>query len=76
MKQIIIKLNTKNDAVDFVSKIASFPAHIDLKYGNCMIDAKSILGVLGVAVGKKVSLSVHPEDFSLLEEKINEYIVA
>ena len=57
-----VMLNSEKDAVDFVSKITAFPEHVDLSYGHYSVDAKSILGVLGIGVGKKVRLSVYSDD--------------
>jgi len=43
MNKIEIRLNTKNDAIDFVAKVTNYPDHIDLKYGHCVVDAKLCL---------------------------------
>ena len=75
MKRIEIRLNTKNEAEDFVARVSDCPVHIDLVCGHYIVDAKSIMGVLSVAVGKIVTLLVHPEDSRLLEEKVGRYIV-
>ena len=71
-----VMLNSEKDAVDFVSKITAFPEHVDLGYGHYSVDAKSILGVLGIGVGKKVRLSVYSDDTKTLEESIRGYIAS
>lgn len=52
MKNMNIYLNTPEDAINFVSTVSKVPYEADLSYGHCMVDAKSILGVLGMAVRK------------------------
>ena len=46
MKNMNIYLNTPEDAINFVSTVSKVPYEADLSYGHCMVDAKSILGVL------------------------------
>ena len=54
-------LNTPEDAINFVSTVSKVPYEADLSYGHCMVDAKSILGVLGMAVRKKAKLTIYGE---------------
>lgn len=49
------------DAINFVSTVSKVPYEADLSYGHCMVDAKSILGVLGMAVRKKAKLTIYGE---------------
>ncbi len=53
MKILEVVLNTEKDAVDFVSEMTRCSEDIDLSYGHFVVDAKSILGVLGLGVGKR-----------------------
>lgn len=76
MKILEVVLNTEKDAVDFVSEMTRCSEDIDLSYGHFVVDAKSILGVLGLGVGKKVRLSVYSDDTKVLEENIKRYIVS
>lgn len=76
MRILNIQLNTEDEAVDFVSKVSKSPEHMDLKHGHCIVDAKSILGVIGMAVRKKVILSVYADDTGNLEDELKNYIVA
>jgi len=61
MKNMNIYLNTPEDAINFVSTVSKVPYEADLSYGYCMVDAKSILGVLGMAVRKKAKLTIYGE---------------
>ena len=56
-----IYLNSQQDAMEFVSLVSGFPYEADLKFGICMGDGKSILGVLGMAIRKKATLTIYGE---------------
>ena len=58
MKNMNIYLNTPEDAINFVSTVSKVPYEADLSYGHCMVDAKSILGVLGRGMRLKISSRV------------------
>lgn len=47
------------EAIDFVSEISHVPYKVDLSYENNTLNAKSILGVLGMAAGRKVILTIY-----------------
>lgn len=74
MSNMNIYLDSQKDALEFVSLVSDIPYEADLSYGNCMVDAKSILGVLGMAIRKKATLVIHgenPEDG--ICEKLQKY---
>ena len=52
MNTMNILLSTQEDAVKFVRTVSRYPFDVDLSEGGDTIDAKSILGVLSVAVGR------------------------
>ncbi|MEG0963171.1 MAG: HPr family phosphocarrier protein [Lachnospiraceae bacterium] len=61
MNQIDICLNSTQDAVDFVKCVDQYSCSMDLCCGSCVVDAKSIMGVLGMAVGKKSRLCIYED---------------
>ncbi len=61
MKNINIYLNSPKEALEFVDEVSKLPYAADLSYGNCVVDAKSVLGVLGMAVCKKAKLTIYGE---------------
>ncbi len=48
---------------------------MDLGDGNRMVDAKSILGILYLGVGKVRNLIVPEERVKLVEEKLSSFLV-
>lgn len=70
-----ILLRTQNDIVNFVNKIAQYPFSADLRCGSHVVDAKSLLGVLGFGMGKTLTLQVYGEDNGRLMSDISEYLV-
>lgn len=68
-------LKSEKDAVDFVNTITKFPSDIDMLMGRYVIDAKSILGVLGLGVGKKVEIQILEDEAEQLLQYIQPYIV-
>lgn len=74
MKNMNIYLNTPKDAIDFVSVVSKVPYEADLSYGHCMVDAKSILGVLGMAICKNATLTIYgTEDMDDVEKMLEKY---
>lgn len=71
-----ILLRTQNDIVNFVNKITQYPFNADLLCGSQVVDAKSLLGVLGFGMGKVLTLQVYSEENNNnLMTDISEYLV-
>lgn len=67
-----ICFNTVNDMKDFVNLISAFSGDADINYGKYDVDAKSILGVFSIGLGKPMNLTVHgelPEELSTKMER-------
>ena len=47
-KETVIRLNTLDDVQEFVGAASKCDFDIDLKYRQILIDAKSLLGVIGI----------------------------
>lgn len=71
--KLYVKINSANDAVTFINRLSKYGCEADMIYGRNHIDAKSLLGVIGVATGKKVILNVYSEEEEIREE-LQEYI--
>lgn len=61
MSDINICLNSMEDVLSFVRCAVKYPCNMDLVYGKSMVDAKSIVGVLGMAMGKNVRLCIYDD---------------
>lgn len=74
MSNVDIYLNSMEDVIDFVKCAGKHPYDMDIVHGNSMVDAKSILGVLDMAVGKKVQLRVYDEQADDLMQEIKPFM--
>lgn len=66
-----INLTNKEEASRFVNLANHFSGNIDIKIGRYTLDAKSMLGVLSMAVGKTGELMIiggEEEDQSTLNQ--------
>ena len=68
-----IKLYSPNDACMFVNKCSLFDEDIDYCVDRYIISAKSMLGVLGIPLGKIATVKIHSEDESVIRA-FKEYI--
>lgn len=70
-----ILLKNQNDIVNFVNRIEKYPFQADLQCGSHVVDAKSLLGVLGFGMGKVMILHVYGDEDIRTLPGIAEYIV-
>lgn len=54
-----IRLNSIENAVDFVTVCSDFDCDVDYIMGSQMLDAKSIVGVLSTDLSKEAVVRVH-----------------
>lgn len=47
------------DVKQFVNQVEQCPEDVDVCYGSCMVDGKSILGILSLGIRKKLSVVFH-----------------
>ena len=74
MKEIEIILKTEMEALELVNLLVKYPCDVDMVSGRYAIDAKSILGVLGLGLGKKVKLVIHADDAKELLQQLSPYL--
>ena len=75
MNEKIIKLSDAEEVCDFVSAAGKCDFDIDISYQRMTIDAKSILGVMGLGVEKELTVKYGGEDLSF-ENVLSKYTVA
>ena len=56
MKSIPIKLSFAEEVKTFVNTVNRYPYEVDLRAGRHVVDAKSILGVFALGIGKTLNL--------------------
>lgn len=69
----LIRFNQVEDILDFVSVTKDYPYHMDICYGNHTVDAKSIMGVMAIGLGRDVTLKAYTDDAMDLCKKIEKY---
>lgn len=73
-----IRLNTIDDANNFVKIIDKYEYDIDAVYGRYVIDAKSIMGLLSLGIPKKINIVIHSNNNNIIKQitsDISEWIV-
>lgn len=68
-----IRFNKVEDILEFVSLASSYPYHMDICYGSQTVDAKSIVGVMAIGIGRDVILKAYTDDAEDLCKKIEKY---
>ena len=75
MNEKVIKLADVEEVCDFVSASGMCDFDIDISDQRMVIDAKSILGVMGLGIRKELTVKYGGEDLSF-ENVLNKYAVA
>ena len=75
MKTVQISLNSIDKVKSFVNAITQFDYDFDLISGRYVIDAKSILGVMGFGMQKRLIVTYGGEDVGF-EDVLRKYAVA
>ena len=71
-----IRFTNINQIPDFVTLMGIFSPDIDIVDGRCVIDAKSLNGVLSLGLYKDFEVYIHANDEDIINEfaeTINEY---
>ncbi len=75
MNERIIKLADEDEVCDFVNAAGKCDFDVDISYQRMVIDAKSILGVMGLGVEKELTVKYGGKDLSF-ENVLSKYTVA
>ena len=62
MTHMYVKFNQTEQIVDFVKLMNRCTCEADIKCGRIVVDAKSLLGVMAVAINRTVELILHTEE--------------
>jgi len=75
MKSVTISLNSIDKVKSFVNIITSYTGDFDLSSDRYVVDAKSIMGIFSLDLGKPLRLDVHDETiFDDLAEKLRVFM--
>lgn len=77
MKECKIKLNSINDVKEFVGIVCGYTFEVDLQSGRYAVDAKSIMGIFSLDLGKTLEMKVHSdgEDAENFLDDIKNFVV-
>lgn len=62
MKECVVKFSAIDQVQTFIDDIRKIPYDVDACHGNYIVDAKSILGILSLSLGREITLRVRSED--------------
>lgn len=62
MKSVNVLINTVDKVKSFVRDITKFENEFDLVSGKYVVNAKSIMGVFSLDIGKPICLNINTED--------------
>lgn len=62
MKSVQVSINTIDKIKAFVNDITKFEYDFDLVSGQYVVNAKSIMGIFSLDLGKPLCLNIHTED--------------
>lgn len=68
MESVKVMFHSMEEAQKFVLAIENYPFDIDLQCERRVIDAKSILGILGFGLHQMLELRVHTEDQEIMDQ--------
>ena len=62
MKKATVNFTTIDQVQKFVDSVRKIPYDVDARHGNYIVDAKSLLGILSLSLGKEIEIIVHSDD--------------
>ena len=76
MKSVNVFLNTIDKVKGFVNVISAHDGDFDLSSDRYVVDAKSIMGIFSLDLGKTLRLDIHdPAQADIVIEQLKNYIV-
>lgn len=71
-----IKLNSVEDAVRWVNRLEYYECHAEARVGNLVIDARSLMGLLGFGIGRVIQIVIHSELNESLRRELGKFEAA
>lgn len=76
MNKMIVVFQNLDDILKFVQKVEKYPYNMDMKRGKCVVDAKSLLGLVNLGFQREIELSVYEEECGALWKDLEEFVAA
>ncbi len=73
VKTFSIKLSLTENVKAFVNIVSRYPYDVDLRAGRHVVDAKSILGIFSLDLGRPIALEVYTDSCDDLERDIAQF---
>ena len=75
MSELSIMIPTREAVGDFVALTSRLPFDVDLGQGSKIVDAKSLLGIIYMGLGKVLSLKFRTENLADVKSSLKDFIV-
>ena len=75
MSELNIMIPDREAVGDFVALTSKLPYDMDLVQGSKIVDAKSVLGIIYMGLGKVLNLKVSTENLADAKISLKDYIV-
>ena len=75
MSELSIMIPNREAVGDFVALTSKLPYEMDLVQGSKIVDAKSVLGMIYMGLGKVLNLKVRTENLADAKVSFKDYIV-
>lgn len=75
MAQITIRLNTLTEVKEFNAAAAQIPGDVDLRSGRYCVDAKSIMGIFSLNLGRDLTVESNAISEDELRKRFAAYLV-
>lgn len=75
MSELSIMIPNREAVGDFVALTSKLPYEMDLVQGSKIVDAKSVLGIIYMGLGKVLNLKVRTENLADARVSLKDYIV-
>lgn len=75
MAQIMIRLNTLTEVKEFNAAAAQIPGDVDLRSGRYCVDAKSIMGIFSLNLGRDLTVESNAVSEDELRKRFAVYLV-
>jgi len=66
--EYVVKFSAIDQVQKFIDDIRKIPCDVDACHGNYVVDAKSLLGILSLSLGREIYLRPHSGDPNILEQ--------
>lgn len=71
-----IKLNSLEEVAKFVNKLEYYECQADAWMGSLVVDARSLMGLVGFGIGRVIRLVIYSEYDEIIQRELCEFMAA